>query len=62
MMLSTAGTASADELTDRINAGEPIRLGFATAVPWAYPGEGGEPLGFVKEHLINGFGCADVLA
>lgn len=48
MMLSTAGTASADELTDRINAGEPIRLGFATAVPWAYPGEGGEPLGFVN--------------
>lgn len=40
--------AAADELTDRINAGEPIRLGFATAIPWAYPGEKGEPLGFVN--------------
>lgn len=41
-------SASADELTDRIAAGEPIRLGFATAIPWAYPGENGEPLGFVN--------------
>jgi polar amino acid transport system substrate-binding protein len=39
---------SADELSDRIAAGEPIRLGFATAIPWAYPGESGEPLGFVN--------------
>lgn len=40
--------AGADPLSDRINAGEPIRLGFATAIPWAYPGDGGEPLGFVN--------------
>ena len=39
---------SADELSDRIAAGEPIRLGFATAIPWAYPGENGEALGFVN--------------
>ena len=44
--LSTPGQS--DELSDRIAAGEPIRLGFATAIPWAYPGEGGEPLGFVN--------------
>ena len=43
-----AVTAQADPLTDRIAAGEPIRLGFATAIPWAYPGENGEPLGFVN--------------
>lgn len=41
-------TSQADDLTDRIAAGEPIRLGFATAIPWAYPGENGEPLGFVN--------------
>ncbi|MEP4039070.1 transporter substrate-binding domain-containing protein [Pseudophaeobacter sp.] len=47
-LMSFATTAPADELTDRINAGEPIRLGFATAIPWAYPSENGEPLGFVN--------------
>ena len=44
--LSTPGQS--DELSERIAAGEPIRLGFATAIPWAYPGESGEPLGFVN--------------
>lgn len=48
MLLSSAVFATADELTDRINSGEPIRLGFATAIPWAYPGDSGEPLGFVN--------------
>ena len=43
-----AQLAVADGITDRINAGEPIRLGFATAIPWAYPGDNGEPLGFVN--------------
>ena len=47
-----AGGASsishADGLTDRIAEGKPIRLGFATAIPWAYPGDNGEPLGFVN--------------
>lgn len=47
-LISCATNAPADELTDRINAGEPIRLGFATAIPWAYPGDNGEPLGFVN--------------
>jgi len=48
MLSATAFTASADALSDRINAGKPIRLGFATAIPWAYPGDNGEPLGFVN--------------
>lgn len=43
-----SAASQADELSDRIAAGEPIRLGFATAIPWAYPGEKGEPLGFVN--------------
>ena len=48
ILVGLTGIAQADKLTDRIAAGEPIRLGFATAIPWAYPGEKGEPLGFVN--------------
>ena len=48
VLFATAHVSTADELSDRVNAGEPIRLGFATAIPWAYPGDNGEPLGFVN--------------
>ena len=48
ILASLSLLSTADELTDRIAAGEPVRLGFATAIPWAYPGDGGEPLGFVN--------------
>jgi polar amino acid transport system substrate-binding protein len=48
MLLAVIANASADALSERINAGNPIRLGFATAIPWAYPGDSGEPLGFVN--------------
>jgi polar amino acid transport system substrate-binding protein len=41
-------SANADGLSDRMAKGDPIRLGFATAIPWAYPGDNGEPLGFVN--------------
>ncbi len=44
------GPVAADELTDRVAAGETIRIGFSNEPPWAYPGENGEPLGFV--HVI----------
>ena len=40
----------ADALTDKVKAGETIRIGFANEVPWAYPGENNEPLGFV--HVV----------
>jgi polar amino acid transport system substrate-binding protein len=33
---------------DRVNGGKTIRLGFATEIPWAYPGDNQEPLGFVN--------------
>jgi polar amino acid transport system substrate-binding protein len=33
---------------DRVNSGKTIRLGFATEIPWAYPGDNQEPLGFVN--------------
>ena len=31
--------AHADSILDRIDSGKSIRLGFATEIPWAYPGE-----------------------
>ena len=49
----SAATALAGPLEDRVAAGEPIRLGFAAAAPWAHPGEDGEPLGFVNKITID---------
>lgn len=48
-----ATAASADSITDRIEAGEPIRIGFANERPFAYPGEGGEPKGFVNAYVLG---------
>ena len=39
---------SAQSLSEKVAAGGNPSLGFATAVPWGYPGENGEPLGFVN--------------
>jgi len=46
-------TATAQGLMERAEAGEPIRLGFANEVPWAYPGDSNEPLGFANAHTIG---------
>lgn len=43
----------AGELMDRLKAGEPIRIGFANEVPWAYPGENNAPLGFANVHAVG---------
>lgn len=48
-----AGTAEAGPLLERIEDGKSIRLGFANEVPWAYPGEGSEPLGFANAITIG---------
>ena len=40
--------AHADSIFDRIENGEAIRLGFASEIPWAYPGDNQEPLGFAN--------------
>lgn len=45
---AVATTAQAADLLNRANAGETIRIGFANEVPWAYPGENNQPLGFVN--------------
>jgi polar amino acid transport system substrate-binding protein len=38
----------ADSILDRVNSGKSIRLGFANEIPWAYPGDNQQPLGFVN--------------
>jgi len=53
LALLGAGTALAGPLNDRIAADEPIRIGFANEAPFAYPGEDGEPLGFVNAYTIG---------
>lgn len=40
--------AQADGLTERAQSGQPIRIGFAHEIPWAYPGDNNEPLGFAN--------------
>ena len=40
--------AHADSIMDRINSGKSIRIGFASEIPWAYPGDNNKPLGFVN--------------
>ncbi len=45
--------ANAGPLMDRIEAGEPIRIGFANEIPFAYPGDDGSPKGFVNAHALG---------
>lgn len=47
-LMMFSGTAQADSIMDRLNAGKSIRIGFANEIPWAYPGEDQKPLGFVN--------------
>ncbi|ESW60379.1 MAG: ABC transporter substrate-binding protein [Rhodobacter sp. CACIA14H1] len=49
----SACAALAGPLSDRIAAGEPIRIGFANEIPFAYPGEDGSPKGFVNAEVIG---------
>lgn len=48
-----ASVADAGPLMDRIEAGEPIRIGFANEIPFAYPGDDGSPKGFVNAHALG---------
>jgi polar amino acid transport system substrate-binding protein len=49
----SSAVAAADSITDRIAAGEPIRIGFANEIPFAYPGDDGSPKGFVNAITIG---------
>ena len=43
-----AGSANAQSLLEKAEKGEPIRIGFANEIPFAYPGDDGSPKGFVN--------------
>ena len=45
--------ATAAGLLDKANAGEAVRIGFANEVPWAYPGDGDAPKGFVNSIALG---------
>ena len=53
VLATSSVAATAGPLMDRIAAGEPIRIGFANELPFAYPGQNGEPLGFVNAHTLG---------
>ena len=48
MPWTTEVRAGGHTLLEKAMAGESVRIGFANEVPWAYPGEDNEPLGFVN--------------
>ena len=48
VILFSISSVNAATLTDRLKDGHKLRLGFGTAVPWAYAGDNGEALGFVN--------------
>lgn len=49
---SIATSSSAQTLMERAEKGEPIRIGFANEIPFAYPGDDGSPKGFVNVFTI----------
>lgn len=49
----SALSAVAGPISDRIAAGETIRIGFANEIPFAHPGEDGSPKGFVNAAVIG---------
>ncbi|MBX2835322.1 MAG: transporter substrate-binding domain-containing protein [Gammaproteobacteria bacterium] len=50
---SSSTLADTDALLNSAKDGGLVRLGFANEVPWAYPGENNEPLGFVNSIVIG---------
>ena len=48
LILFSVSAVSAETLTEKLKNGGKLTLGFGTAVPWAYAGDNGEPLGFVN--------------
>lgn len=53
-----AGAAKAGPLMDRIEAGEPIRLGYISAPPWCGQEPDGEPNGFANEIVVGSLRAA----
>ena len=53
---TAVSAVQAQDLMDRAEAGETIRIGFANEVPWAYPGDQDTPLGFVNALALGVLG------
>jgi len=49
LVIFSSTLVTADPLTDRLDSGKKLRLGYATSVPWAFTTEDGKPTGFVNE-------------
>ena len=49
LLIFSTTLVTADPLTDRLDSGKKLRLGYATSVPWAFTTEDGKPTGFVNE-------------
>jgi polar amino acid transport system substrate-binding protein len=63
VLVAGAVTAHAQTLLEKAKAGDPIRIGFANEVPWAYPGEDNKPLGFVNAialGILNKMGITNI--
>lgn len=48
-IISSATLVTADSITDRLDSGKKLRLGYAVSVPWAFTTEDGKPTGFVND-------------
>ncbi len=48
LMVAAGSAAQASTLLEKAKGGETVRIGFATEVPYAYPGPNNKPLGFVN--------------
>ncbi len=53
VLASSAISAVAGPLMDRIEAGEPIRIGFSNIPIWGFPDEDGNAKGFVNEIALG---------
>ncbi|OED41997.1 ectoine/hydroxyectoine ABC transporter substrate-binding protein EhuB [Chromatiales bacterium (ex Bugula neritina AB1)] len=53
IVLAVCTSVQAGPLQDRIDAGEPIRIGFSNVPIWGYPDDGGDAKGFVNEIALG---------
>ena len=63
LAIGVVGSAAAQGLLEKAQAGETVRIGFANEVPWAYPGDDGQPMGFVNAiatGILNNMGVENI--
>ena len=63
LTVCAGASVMAEGLLAKAEAGEAIRIGFANEVPWAYPGDGDAPKGFVNSialGVLNKMGITNI--